>query len=114
MDVHDCIQAVSKRLSRSTFEKRPVAEGRLLMQPLDGFSRSSREAAMVLDQCEGELNGILVYFSSALSKARSASKGDSSSYDRWLDAWASSPVSTRLLHAMQTLLDGCIFQVRQK
>ena len=32
--------------------------------------------------------------------------------NQWLAAWVSSPVSTRLLRAMQTLMDGCIFQVR--
>ena len=114
MDVH--IQSVSDWLSQSIFENRPVAEQRLLMQPLDGSTPTSLECALVWDQCHDELQEILENFSDAMGKAWSeaGSSGNSSSYDRWLDMWVSSPVSTRLLHALQTLMDGCIFQVRHQ
>ena len=39
-------------------------------------------------------------------------RGDDTYMNQWLAAWVASPVSARLLHAMQTLMDGCIFQVK--
>ena len=100
------IKSLSEALARTTFEQHRVAEHRLLLQRGDGLDM----VLLLLDECSRSLRDCTELFNKALGRAAS-NRNDSSHFDRWLAAWVSSPVSTRLLHAMQTLMDGCIFQV---
>ena len=100
------IKSLSEALARTPFERHSVAEHRSLLQRGDGLDM----VLLLLDECSRSLRDCTELFNKALGRAAS-NRNDSSHFDRWLAAWVSSPVSTRLLHAMQTLMDGCIFQV---
>ena len=102
------IKALSAVLATTAFERQLVAERRLLLQRGDGPALDA--VLLLLDDCSKGLLRCSDLFEKALIQAASNS-GDRSSFDGWWAAWVSSPVSTRLLHAMQTLMDGCIFQV---
>ena len=109
------IDYVSERLARSVFERRAVAEDRLLMRKIGTSPRELFEFSELWNMCDLDLRDILGCLVHALHSAQEEAgrRGDESYFnDQWWAAWVSSPVSTRLLHAMQTLLDGCIFQVR--
>ncbi len=105
------IKSLSQALATTAFERQLVAERRLLLQRGDGPALID-DLHLLLDDCRQDLRHCTDLFEKALSLATSNSLGNSSSLDQWWAAWVSSPVSTRLLHAMQTLMDGCIFQVR--
>ena len=100
------IKSLSEALARTTFEQHRVAEHRLLLQRGDGLDM----VLLLLDECSKGLRHCTGLFAKALDQA-ARNGSDSSHFDHWLAAWVASPVSTRLLHAMQTLMDGCIFQV---
>ena len=102
------IKSLSEALARTTFERHHVAERRLLLQRISGPDSFVFEA--LLSACSNDFEQL---GESLVAKVKAALEDDPTSFDRqWLAAWVSSPVSTRLLHAMQTLMDGCIFQVR--
>ena len=99
------IKSLSDALARTTFERHRVAdERRLLLQRGDGLNAVQ---SLRLEDCRKDLRRCTDLFEKALIQAAS----DSSSFGHWWAAWVTSPVSTRLLQAMQTLMDGCIFQV---
>ena len=104
------IKSLSDALARTTFERQHVAERRLLLQRGDGPALSAILSCspFLLEACSEDLRRCTDLFVKALIQAAS----NSSSFDQWWAAWVTSPVSTRLLHAMQTLMDGCIFQVK--
>ena len=108
-DIKPTIQTISADLAVSLFEKCSIAEDRTLMRrPLD-------EA--VWELCNADLSALNRTLFHAMEEASSSAvrRGeDVAKYmGRWVAAWVSSPVSTRLLRAMQTLMDGSIFQVRE-
>ena len=126
-DIESTIQWMSNALSGSVFEKKRVAEDRLLMQPLaitSNFANSAVAVAIsdsfhrnyIWSLCNTDLNTLNDALFRAMMNASSAATNrgeDVAEYmNQWLAAWVSSPVSKRLLRAMQTCLDGCIFQVR--
>ena len=109
------IDYVSERLARSVFERRAVAEDRLLMRKIGTSPRELFEFSELWNMCDLDLRDILGCLVHALHSAQEEAgrRGDESYFDHWWAAWVSSPVSTRLLRAMQTLVDGSIFQVRE-
>ena len=107
-DIKPTIQTISAALAVSLFEKRNIAEDRTLMRrPLD---------QAVWGLCRAELSALNSTLFQAMKGASlvAASRGDDVAeyMSQWVAAWVSSPVSTRLLNAMQTLMDGCVVQVR--
>ena len=106
------IKALSEALATTAFEWQLVAERRLLLLQRGDWSAPALDAIhSLLIDCRKGLYRCTGLFEKALTQAASNSLGDSCSLDHWWAAWVSSPVSARLLHAMQTLMDGCIFQV---
>ena len=108
------IDYVSERLARSIFERRAAAENRLLMRTIGTSPRQLLEFSEIWNMCDLDLRDILGCLVHAFHSAQEEAgrRCDESYFDHWWAAWVSSPVSTRLLLAMQTLTDGCIFQVR--
>ena len=118
-DIESTIEWMSAALAGSVFERLGVAENRLLMQPLTSTSRFATSDGVMLgtsiwDQCDSDIWKIYGALVRAMKEASLAAvkRGDDTYINQWLAAWVSSPVSARLLHAMQTLMDGCIFQVK--
>ena len=111
------IEPVSARLARSIFERRGVAENRLLMRTLGTSPRELQEFSLLWNTClkdHTDIQNCLMGVLNTVKEASNPNRGEDTYLHHWWAAWVSSPVSTRLLHAMQTLLDGCIFQVRNR
>ena len=116
-DIEPTIKSMSAALAGSVFEKIGIAENRLLMQPPTYFvtSTGANSGNSIWDMCHADITAVNGTLTRAMTDAyKVAVNGgpDSGEYmNQWLAAWVASPVSTRLLHAMQTIMDGCIFQV---
>ena len=120
-DIEITIQSMSAALAGSVFEKVGIADNRLLMQTPSCFitSTGANSGGSIWDMCRDDLAALNGTLTRAMTDAHKAAVNggvnggpDAGEYmNQWLAAWVASPVSTRLLRAMQTLLDGCIFQV---
>ena len=87
------------------------------MLPLEHDGISAGEFSHIWHMCHVHFTKINDALFQAMKDASIAAENrgeDGAEYmTHWWAAWVSSPVSTRLLRAMQTLLDGCIFQARE-
>ena len=116
-DIESTLRFMSAVLAKSVYEKHGVADNRLLMRPFEHAGKSDGEFCHFWDMCQVHFKKINDVLFQAVKDASIAAENrgeDGAEYmTHWWAAWVSSPVSTRLLRAMQTLLDGCIFQVRE-
>ena len=90
------IEPVSARLARSIFERRGVAENRLLMRTLGTSPRELQEFSLLWNTClkdHTDIQNCLMGVLNTVKEASNPNRGEDTYLHHWWAAWVSSPAA---------------------